>query len=113
VWGLLEAGLGQQQPTDGHWLHGGHEHLGDRAGIHQLRQSERQCRDGADDAHNLRTIKEELLWVREFRTLEEAREAIRHSVTVDYNQQYVLESLGYKSRCEFERTWAAQGQQAA
>jgi transposase InsO family protein len=82
-------------------------------GIEQVFTSYDNPKGNAETERMMRTIKEELLWLREFRTLEEAREAIHHWITVDYNQQYVHSSLGYKSPCEFERAWAAQGQQAA
>jgi transposase InsO family protein len=67
----------------------------------------------AETARVMRTIKEELLWLREFTSVEEAREVIRHWITVQYNERYVHSSLGYQSPREFERAWAAQGQRAA
>jgi transposase InsO family protein len=82
-------------------------------GIEQVFTSYDNPKGNAETERMMRTIKEELLWLREFRTLEEAREAIHHWITVDYNQQYVHSSLGYKSPCEFEQAWAAQRQQAA
>ncbi len=50
----------------------------------------------------MRTIKEELLWLREFTNLEEARAAIGHWITVEDHQRYVHSSLGYKSPLQFE-----------
>jgi transposase InsO family protein len=82
-------------------------------GIEQVFTSYDNPKGNAETERMMRTIKEELLWLREFRTLEEAKEAIHHWITVEYNQQYVHSSLGYKSPCEFERAWAAQAQRAA
>jgi transposase InsO family protein len=56
----------------------------------------------AETERLMRTIKEELLWLREFTSLEEARTAIHHWTTVEYNERDVHSSLGYKSPREFE-----------
>jgi putative transposase len=56
----------------------------------------------AETERLMRTIKEELLWLREFTSLEEARMAIPHWITVEYNERDVHSSLGYKSPLEFE-----------
>ncbi|WP_447975572.1 integrase core domain-containing protein [Nitrospira sp. Kam-Ns4a] len=40
--------------------------------------------------------------MREFTSLEDARAAIRHWITVEYNERYVHSALGYKSPLEFE-----------
>jgi len=58
----------------------------------------------AETERLMRTIKEELLWLREFTSLEEARMAIHHWITVEYNERYVHSSLAYKSPLEFEAT---------
>ncbi|WP_447975539.1 integrase core domain-containing protein [Nitrospira sp. Kam-Ns4a] len=49
-----------------------------------------------------RTIKEELLWLRAFTSLEQAREAIRHWITVEDHERDVHSALGYQSPLEFE-----------
>jgi transposase InsO family protein len=56
----------------------------------------------AETERLVRTIKEELLWLQPFTSLEEARSAINQWITVAYNQRYVHSSLGYKSPLEFE-----------
>lgn len=53
----------------------------------------------------MRTIKEGLLWLREFTRLEEARVAIRQWIEVKYNQRVVHSSLGYLSPAEFASTF--------
>lgn len=53
----------------------------------------------------MRTIKEELLWLEEFESLEEAKQGISTWVEIDYNRKYVHSALGYMSPCEFDRKW--------
>jgi hypothetical protein len=50
----------------------------------------------------IKTIKQELMWVNEFRSMEEAWDKFNHWVTVDYNQLYVHSELGFQSPEEFE-----------
>ena len=45
----------------------------------------------------MRTIKEEVIWLNEFSSLEEARQKIGRWIEVDYNQLYVHSGLGYRS----------------
>lgn len=78
-------------------------------GIEQLFTSYDNPKGNAETERLMRTIKEELLWLREFRTLEEAREAIRYWIAVDYNERYVHSSLGYKSPLEFEAALSEKG----
>jgi transposase InsO family protein len=82
-------------------------------GIEHVFTSYDNPKGNAETERVMRTIKEELLWLREFTSSEEAREVIGHWITVEYNERYVHSSLGYQSPCEFERAWAAQGQRAA
>ncbi len=63
-------------------------------GIEQVFTSYNNPKGNAETERLMRTIKEELLWLREFTNLEEARVAIRQWITVDYNQLYVHSSLG-------------------
>jgi len=58
----------------------------------------------AETERLMRTIKEELLWLRECTSLEEARAAVGHWITVEDNERDVHSSLGYKSPLEFEAT---------
>ncbi|RMH07261.1 MAG: hypothetical protein D6704_05430 [Nitrospirae bacterium] len=78
-------------------------------GIEQVFTGSDNPKGNAETERLMRTIKEELRWLREFQTLEEAREAICHWITVDYNQRYVHSSLGYKSPLEFEAALSTQG----
>jgi len=57
----------------------------------------------ADTERMMRTIKEEVLWLQEFTSLEQAREVIDRWIRVDYHQQYVHSALGYRSPQEFEQ----------
>ncbi|WP_353687075.1 integrase core domain-containing protein [Thermodesulfovibrio sp. 3462-1] len=45
----------------------------------------------------MRTIKEEVIWLNEFGSFEEARERIGRWIEVDYNKLYVHSGLGYIS----------------
>jgi len=56
----------------------------------------------------MRTIKEEVIWLNEFSSLEEAREKIGRWIEVDYNQLYVHSGLGYRSPEEFEALYFGQ-----
>lgn len=57
----------------------------------------------ADTERMMRTIKEEIIWLNEFSSLEEAKEKIGHWIEVDYNKFYVHSGLGYMSPGEFEQ----------
>ena len=71
-------------------------------GIEQIFTSYDNLRGTADTERMIRTIKEELIWVNEFSSLEEARGKIGRWVEVDYNQLYVHSKFGYRSPEEFE-----------
>jgi transposase InsO family protein len=71
-------------------------------GIEQVFTNYDNPKGNAETERLMRTIKEELLWLREFTSLEEARTAIHHWITVEYNERYVHSALGYKSPREFE-----------
>jgi len=89
--------------------------LGDRylamatLGIDQVFTSYDNPKGNADTERLMRTIREELLWLREFRSLEEARTAIAPWITVEYNQRYVHSALGYQSPLEFEARLRREG----
>jgi transposase InsO family protein len=53
------------------------------SGIDQVFTSYHNPTGNAETEGLMRTIKEELLWLREFTSLEEAREVIRHWITVE------------------------------
>ncbi|WP_447974985.1 IS3 family transposase [Nitrospira sp. Kam-Ns4a] len=71
-------------------------------GIEQVFTSYDNPKGNAETERLMWTIKEELLWLQEFTSLEQAREAIRHWITVEYNERYVHSALGYRSPLEFE-----------
>lgn len=73
-------------------------------GIEQVFTSYDNPKGNAETERLMRTIKEELLWLREFTSLEEARMAIHQWITVEYNERDVHSSLGYKSPLVFEAT---------
>ena len=50
----------------------------------------------------IRTIKEEVIWLNEFESFEEAFEKISNWIERDYNKLYVHSKLGYLSPEEFE-----------
>jgi transposase InsO family protein len=51
----------------------------------------------------IRTIKEELLWLNDFTSFEQAYEAIEVWINKDYNQLYVHSALGYRSPLEYRQ----------
>ena len=57
-------------------------------GIEQIFTSYNNPKGNADTERVIRTIKEEVIWVNEFSSLEEAREKIGRWVEVDYNKVY-------------------------
>jgi putative transposase len=77
-------------------------------GIEQIFTSYDNPKGNAETERMMRTIKEELLWLHEFSSLEEAKEAISHWIEVDYNRLYVHSALGYLSPEEFESLYLSQ-----
>ena len=71
-------------------------------GIEQIFTSYDNPKGNADTERMIRTIKEEVIWVNEFETLEEAKDKIGKWIEIDYNQNYVHSALGYRSPEEFE-----------
>jgi len=70
--------------------------------IEQIFTSYDNPKGNADTERVIRTIKEEVIWLNEFETLEQAKEKIGRWIEINYNQQYVHSSLGYMSPQEFE-----------
>jgi putative transposase len=62
-------------------------------GIKQIFTSYDNPKGNAETERVMRTIKEELIWLNEFGSLEEARENIRNWIMNDYNKLYVHSSL--------------------
>jgi putative transposase len=50
----------------------------------------------AETERMIRTIKEEVIWVHEFKSLEEAKEKIKEFIEF-YNREYPHSAIGYKS----------------
>jgi hypothetical protein len=61
-------------------------------GIEQIFTSYDNPKGNADTERMIRTIKEEVIWVNEFETLEESKEKIGKWVEIDYNKNYVHSS---------------------
>ncbi len=71
-------------------------------GIEQIFTSYDNPKGNAETERMMRTIKEEVIWLNEFSSLEEAREKIGRWIEVDYNKLYVHSELGYRSPEEYE-----------
>jgi putative transposase len=57
----------------------------------------------------VRTIKEELLWLREWTTVEEVARAVKEFAP-RFNTEYLHSALEYKTPNEFEAKWFAENQ---
>lgn len=77
-------------------------------GIEQIFTSYDNPKGNAETERMMRTIKEEVIWLNEFSSLEEAREKIGHWIDLDYNKLYVHSELGYRSPEEFEEQYERQ-----
>jgi len=71
-------------------------------GIEQIFTTYDNPKGNAETERMMRTIKEEIIWVNEFETLEEAIQKIGKWIENDYNMSYVHSKLGYMSPNEFE-----------
>jgi transposase InsO family protein len=82
-----------------------------RLDVHQAFTSYNNPRGNADTERMVRTIKEELLWLREWTSPFELAEALEAWVK-QYNAEYLHSALGYKSptQCEIEFTHSHQTQ---
>lgn len=80
-------------------------------GIEQIFSSYNNPKGNAETERVIRTIKEELLWLNEFSSFEEAKDAIGRWIRRDYNQLYVHSALGYQSPEEFREQWEQMGAQ--
>lgn len=77
-------------------------------GIEQIFTSYDNPKGNADTERMMRTIKEEVLWLNEFGSLEEAKGKIGKWIEIDYNKLYVHSELGYMSPEEFEELYWSQ-----
>jgi putative transposase len=77
-------------------------------GIKQIFTSYDNPKGNAETERMIRTIKEEILWLNEFSSLEEGKQRIGQWIEVDYNKLYVHSELGYISPEEFEELYLRQ-----
>ena len=77
-------------------------------GIEQIFTSYDNPKGNAETERMLRTIKEEIIWLNEFCSLEEAKQRIGQWIEIDYNKLYVHSKLGYISPEEFEDLYLRQ-----
>ena len=81
--------------------------------IEQIFTSYDNPKGNADTERVIRTIKEEVIWLNEFTTLEEALRTVGPWIETDYNQLYVHSTLGYLSPLEFEEKYCEDLKQVA
>jgi transposase InsO family protein len=74
-------------------------------GIEQIFCSYDNPKGNAETERVIRTIKEELLWLNEFTSFEEAKDAIGDWISEDYNRLYIHSALGYQSPEEYRDQW--------
>ena len=73
-------------------------------GINQAFASYGNPKENAETERVFRTMKEELLWLREWHSPFELTEVLARWVE-DYNRSYLHSSLGYKSPMKFEEEY--------
>jgi transposase InsO family protein len=73
--------------------------------IEQIFTSYNNPKGNADTERIMRTLKEEVIWLNEFETLQEAQDKIGRWINAFYNKLYVHSSLGYMSPEEFEASY--------
>lgn len=77
----------------------------DTLGIYQAFTSYNNPKGNADTERMVRTLKEELLWLREWTSPFELAEALESWIERDYNQNYLHSSLGYRTPAQAEQDW--------
>ena len=75
-----------------------------RLGVKQIFTSFNNPKGNADTERMMRTLKEELLWLREWQSYQELQTAL-DSWIKQYNQSYLHSALGYKSPESVERSY--------
>ena len=73
--------------------------------IEQILTSYDNPKGNADTERVMRTIKEEVIWLNEFSSLQEAKERISKWIEVDSDKLYVQSEQGYMSSEEFEELY--------
>jgi transposase InsO family protein len=71
-------------------------------GIKQAFTAYNNPKGNADTERMIRTLKEELVWLREWQSVEELKTALDEFVE-SFNEQYLHSSLGYKTPNQFEK----------
>lgn len=74
-------------------------------GIEQIFTSYDNPKGNADTERMMRTIKEEVIWLNEFSSFDEAKKTLDNWIEEDYNKLYVHSRLGYKFSKEFEEAY--------
>ena len=82
-----------------------------KLGIHQIFASYGNPKGNADTERVIRTIKEDLIWTREYSSFKELESAIAEWVK-NYNEDYPHSTLGYMTPYEYERWFNASAQAA-
>ena len=78
-------------------------------GIQQAFTAYSNPKGNADTERLIRTLKEELLWLREWITVEEVARAVKEFAP-KFNAEYLHSALGYKTPDEFEAKWFRENQ---
>lgn len=73
--------------------------------IEQIFTSYNNPKGNAETERMMRTIKEEVVWLHEFESFEEAKIVIEKWIEKDYNKLYPHSALQYKSPEEFEKKY--------
>ena len=60
----------------------------------------------------IKTLKEQCLWARTYRTIDELRQAVADFVEL-YNREWLIERLGHRTPRETHEQWLAGKEQAA
>lgn len=112
-WGVRDQGLNLvsdngSQPTSVSFMR-------DMAllGVNQVFCSYDNPKGNAETERVIRTIKEELLWLNDFTSFEQAYKAIEAWIRNDYNRLYVHSALGYRSPLEYRQQWEQHQSQLA
>lgn len=78
-------------------------------GIKQAFTAYSNPKGNADTERLIRTVKEELIWLREWSTVAELARAMPE-FAASFNENYLHSALGYKTPNEFEKQWFTENQ---
>jgi len=82
-------------------------------GIEQIFTSYNNPKGNADTERVMRTVKEEIIWLNEFKAFFDAREKVSSWIERDYNREYPHSVLDYMSPCEFEAAYSREAEKTA